>query len=165
MPGTPTSIDMSRKAERLVVEGVRRLMAGYATGDVGCWEMAWKLYAGELGAEQARKPSSELAHYARALKTHGKRSLCLFPYDCPRLCQDECLIASLVAAAQESDRAVLEVVGSALVLEEGVSETLFAAGEFADALKDCGLVLKPVDLSRLPLEECPLKRLSPARVH
>ncbi|WP_417677647.1 hypothetical protein [Roseibium sp.] len=165
MTGTPTSIDMSRKAERLVVEGVRRLMAGYATGDVGCWEMAWKLYAVELGVDHARKPSSELAHYARALKTHGKRALCLFPYDCPRLCQDECLVASLVAAAQAGDAAVLEAAGAALVFDEGVGETLYAAGEFAGALKDCGLMLKPVDLSSLPLEECPLKRLKPVRMH
>lgn len=165
MTGLQSTIDMSRQAERLVVEGVRRLMAGYATGDVCCWELAFALYAGELGPGPARKPSSELVHYARALNAHGTRRLCLFPYDCPKLCQDECLVAALIAAAQMGDEETLQAVGASLVSAEGLGDTLFAASEYAAALKDCGLTLEPVELSVLPLEECPLKQLGPFKGH
>jgi hypothetical protein len=163
MIGTQISIEISRQPERLVVEGVRRMMAGYDTADSGCWELAWQFYKKELGGQRARRPNAELAHYARALHDHGTRRLCLFPYDCRKLCQDECLVASLIAAAQADDGQALEAIGAALVCPEGLGETLYSACEFGDALKACGLVLQAIDFSRLSLKECPLKQFS-ARV-
>lgn len=165
MTGPLQTINISHQAERLVVEGLRRWMAGYATGDVSCWEMAWELYERELGPDRARKPLSDLSCYARALNTHGKRQLCLFPYDCLKCCQDECLVASLVSAAQAGDVGVLGSIGGTLVSPEGLAETLFAACEYGAALGDCGLSLEPVDLAMLSLDECPLKRLGAFKYH
>lgn len=165
MTGSQLSFELSRQPERLVVEGMRRMMAGYETADSGCWELAWRFYKTELGGHRARRPNAELAHYARALHDHGTRRLCLFPYDCRKLCQDECLIASLVAAAQAEDAPALEAIGAALVSAEGLGETLFSACEFAGALKECGLVLQAVDFSRLSLEECPFKQFSARARH
>lgn len=165
MIGSQLSYELSRQPERLVVEGVRRMMAGYETADSGCWELAWRFYKMELGGQRARRPNAELAHYARALHDYGTRRLCLFPYDCRKLCQDECLVASLIAAAQADDAPALEAIGAALVSPEGLGETLFSACEFASALKDCGLVLQTVDFSQLSLEECPLKQFSARALH
>ncbi len=160
MSGHQIAIDMTHQPERLVVEGVRRMMAGYDTADAGCWELAWQFYKAELGGERARKPSSELVHYARALNAHGIRRLCLFPYNCRKLCQDECLVASLIAAAQSDDDAALTAIGSALVSETGLGETLYSAREFGSALKESGLVLETITLSDLPLDDCPLKQFA-----
>ncbi|MBD8891703.1 hypothetical protein [Roseibium litorale] len=159
MPDLQTPDNQARRAERLVVEGVRRWMAGYATNDASCWEMAWDLYAAELGKDRARRPVSELSCYARALKTHGTRSLCLFPYDCPKLCQDECLVMAFVAAAQQQNTEAQNTIAKALFHPQGREDALFAASEFGSALGECGLILAVVDPGSLPLEMCPLKKL------
>ncbi|WP_153771566.1 hypothetical protein [Labrenzia sp. CE80] len=164
MTRSASPIDIQERAEWLVVEGVRRYMTGFSTGDISCWEMAWDLYVGELGKSRARRPVSELSCYTRALNTYGARHFCLFPYECKKLCQDECLLAALVAAAQVDDPDAVARISAALVAEEGLEETIFAATEFAASLKDCGLLLKTVDLSSMTLDECPLKKLN-SRFH
>ncbi|MEP0235662.1 hypothetical protein [Roseibium sp.] len=164
MTGSALPIDIQERAEWLVVEGVRRYMTGFSTGDISCWEMAWDLYADELGKNRARRPVSELSCYTRALNTHAARHFCLFPYECKKLCQDECLLAALVAAAQADDREAVSRISAVLVAQEGREETIFAATEFAASLKDCGLLLKTVDLSGMTLDECPLKQLN-SRFH
>lgn len=158
MTGLALPIDIQERAERLVVEGMRRYMTGYSTGDIRCWEMAWDLYSTELGRDRARRPVSELSCYARALNTHAARHFCLFPYDCTKLCQDECLVTALVSAAQADDRATMENIRSVLVTERGQEDITFAVTEYAAALADCGLHLKAVDPASLTLDDCPLKQ-------
>ncbi|WP_417667766.1 hypothetical protein [Roseibium sp.] len=165
MTGTAMPIDIGKRAERLVVEGLRRYMTGYSTGDILCWEMAWELYARELGRDKARRPISELSCYARALHTHAARHFCLFPYECAKLCQDECLVTALIAAAQSGDADAVEAIGNTLVNPEGVGDTVFAAHEYAAALKDCDLWLANIDLASLSLDDCPLKRLGAQNRH
>ncbi|WP_417687397.1 hypothetical protein [Roseibium sp.] len=158
-------IDIERRAEWLVVEGMRRYLSGYSTGDIRCWEMAWDLYSAELGSDRARKPISELSCYARALNKHAARHFCLFPYDCTKLCQDECLVTALVAVAQVGDTNTLEAIANVLVSQAGLNETVFAATEFALALQDCGLRLGTVDPDTLILDDCPLKRFGSQNRH
>ncbi len=165
MTGSAMPIAIEHRAERLVVEGLRRYMSGYSTGDIRCWEMAWQLYASELGPDRARKPVSELSCYARALNAHGTRHLCLFPYDCIKLCQDECLVTALVAACQSNDESVVETIGAALVTPEGLDETLFSAREFGSALSACGLRMQSIDPASLTLDDCPLKKFGALRRH
>lgn len=159
MPGSYNPDCQAGRAERLVVEGVRRWMAGYATNDTSCWELAWDLYASELGKERARRPVSELSCYARVLKTHGTRTLCLFPYDSPKLCQDECLVTAFVAAAQQNDTGTRNAIAEALFHTQGRNDAVFAASEFGSALSECGLMLAAVDPGSLSLELCPLRQL------
>jgi len=151
-------IDLTRQAERLVVEGMRRSMAAYATGDHACFDLAVKLYETELGPRRARRILSELCFYARALATHGTRTFCLFPYECPRLCQDECLVAALIAAEQAGDFSAAQDIANVLVADHGREDTRFAAGSFAEALSECALHLSPIDFSNLRIEACPLRR-------
>ena len=47
-------------AEHLVVEGLRRWIAGYQTGSIACWELAWNLYAAKLGVARARPAGQRL---------------------------------------------------------------------------------------------------------
>lgn len=156
MTGFSSGLNLASQADRLVVEGIRRWMAGYSTGDIGCWELAWSLYERELGSARARRPITELSCYARAVHTHGARRFCLFPYDCPKTCQDECLLVALVSAAQSGKGEQASALCSAIVQGEGCEETLFAATEFADALSACDLKLSDIDLLNLVPEGCPL---------
>ena len=158
-------IDTGLKAERLVVEGVRRYLTGYTTGDIRCWEMAWELYVKELGARPARKPISELSCYARGLNAYAARRFCTFPYDCAKVCQDECLIAALIAAVQHNDLAAVEAIGKTIVTPAGQDEVFYSAKHFAAAIEECGLRLKAIDLSMLSLEDCPLKKFAAATRH
>jgi len=158
MQPIPAPIDLTRQAERLVVEGVRRSMAAYVTGDHNCFDLALSLYDSELGPRRARRVLSELCFFARALAVNGQRTFCLFPYECPRMCQDECLVAALIAAEQAGELDIAEDIARALVTEDGRAPTRFAAGSFADALGECALHLAPIDFSNLRIEACPLRR-------
>jgi len=156
MTGRTSGLNLASQADRLVVEGMRRWMAGYATGEIGCWEMAWSLFERELGPARARRPVSELSCFARAVHTHGARRFCLFPYDCPKTCQDECLLVGVVAAAQSGRSAEAADLCAAIVSREGAGETMYAAAEFARSLTECDLTLTDIDLSALAPEGCPL---------
>ncbi|MTI43471.1 hypothetical protein E1178_07595 [Roseibium hamelinense] len=150
---------MSHKPDRLVVEGVRRCLSGYATKDHGCWELVLKLFEAELGRTKARHPLSDLSFYARDLHLFGKQAMCVFPYGCPNLCQDECLVAALVSASQAGDTDVAAAIAQFLVQDVGLASTIHSANALAGALMEIDLQLSPVSLEELQLAECPLKKL------
>ncbi|MTH96910.1 hypothetical protein [Roseibium sp. RKSG952] len=152
-------INMMRKPDRLVVEGVRRCLAGYATGDHGCWELALTLFERELGRSKARRAISDMSFFARDLHLHARRVFCLFPYDCPKLCQDECLIAAMVSAAQSGDGETLIAIAGALVEASGQEDICASARALAQSLSEIDLALSPVQAGALSLEDCPVKKL------
>ncbi|MBL6430835.1 MAG: hypothetical protein HPM95_05065 [Alphaproteobacteria bacterium] len=51
---------------------MRRWIAGYQTGSIACWELAWNLYAAKLGVARARPVITGLGCYARALNGYAK---------------------------------------------------------------------------------------------
>ncbi len=133
--------EQGTEAERLVVEGLRRWLAGYQTGSIECWELAWNLYAGRLGVTRARHAVSGLSDFARALNGWAKCGLSLLPYDCPHRCAHECLAVALVAAWQRGDREAATNIAEELVISGGLPFTLEAAANFADTLRRLDLVL------------------------
>ncbi len=137
----PASL-LDRKPERLVVTGLRCCMAGYAYGDVDCWETAWQAYCGELGTADARRLMGELQFWVRTLRSESARTIDLFPHGCGNVCRDECMALSLIAALQDHDEptaylAALHLAGAIgeeqrrAVVGSGRSyaETLAAAGQ------------------------------------
>jgi len=137
-PAAPTRAD---EAETLVVEGLRRWLAGYQTGSIECWETAWTLYAGRLGVNRARQAVTGLSCFARALNGWAKCGLSLLPYDCPHRCAHECLAVALVASWQRGDREAAANIAEELVVSGGLPFTLEAAANFADTLRRLDLVL------------------------
>jgi hypothetical protein len=129
------------EAETLVVEGLRRWLAGYQSGSIECWEMAWTLYAGRLGVTRARHAVSGLSAFARALNGWAKCGLSILPYDCPHRCAHECLAVALVAVWQRGDREAATNIAEELVISGGLPFTLEAAANFADTLRRLDLVL------------------------
>jgi hypothetical protein len=133
---------LDRKPERLVVTGLRCCMAGYAYGDVDCWETAWQAYCGELGTADARRLMGELQFWVRTLRSESARAIDVFPHGCGNVCRDECMALSLIAALQDHDEptaylAALHLAGAIgeeqrrAVVGSGRSyaETLVAAGQ------------------------------------
>jgi hypothetical protein len=94
---------LDRKPERLVVTGLRCCMAGYAYGDIACWETAWQSYCSELGTADARRLMGELQFWVRTLRSESVRAIDVFPHGCGNVCRDECMALSLIAALQDHD--------------------------------------------------------------
>lgn len=147
---------LDRLPERLVVEGFRRWMAGYDTGDIQCWELAWNLYAKALGPKQARGAMGELSGWVRCIRSCSARPMCLFPYGCGKLCRDECMAVSMLAGAQHRDEAALQAAAFQLVGTHRADDAIESARSFADMLGSFGqhllAVPKPVidDIAQRP---------------
>lgn len=60
---------LQRTPECLVVEGYRRWVAGYETGSIEPWEIAWSYYSRELGAVEGRRALADLSCFVRELRT------------------------------------------------------------------------------------------------
>jgi hypothetical protein len=135
---------LERAPEKLVVEGFRRWMAGYETQSIACWELAWALYAAELGPLEGRRALADLGHWVRTLRAHGEHTVSCFPYGCPRLCRDECFALTMIAALQNGDEASLAAALGGLVRPEGREAASEAASTFAATLGAAGQFLIPV---------------------
>ncbi len=127
--------------ERLVGKGFRYWMAGYQTGDIGCWEEAWRIYSSALGGSQAKSATSELACWVRAIQSSATRKIEIFAGDCHGFCRDECVAISMVAAAQHDACPAMRACAYALIGSSAVDEIVDSAGCLAARLKDCNQVL------------------------
>jgi len=138
----PAALD--RRAERLVVQGLRGWMAGYETGDIACWEAVWNDYCRELGHEKAKRVVSELAAWVRVLRNGAGRPIDCYPRPCRFMCRDECLALRLLGGCQKGHGPIASDSACKLIASSRVSEVLEAARCYAEELADAGLELDPV---------------------
>jgi len=135
------TFDPGLPPERLVLTGLRCWLAGYETGDIGCWELAWNTWSSELGTQGARQAVGELASWVRVLMRGCGRRLQCHPHACPGLCRDECFALGIVAACQHDDRAAARAAAFCLVGETRapfLDDVVTASDEFAEVLTCCG---------------------------
>jgi len=135
---------LERRPERLVVLGYRHWLAGYDTGSIDPWEMAWTLFAGELGAADGRATLATVADWVRELRARSDGSPRFYPHSCRWLCRDECLALAAVSALQHGDPASATVSLAALGHGGTGCGAGAAAGSVADQLFHVGQVLMPV---------------------
>jgi hypothetical protein len=133
-----------RPAEKLVLEGYRHWTAGYDTGSVVPWEMAWGLYSGILGGADARIALAELSHFIRTLGRCAHCPLRAFPFGAHHICRDECLTLGLIAANQHGDARAAELCLAALACAPSAQEAGKAATDFAAALSRFEQKLLPI---------------------
>jgi hypothetical protein len=133
-----------RPAEKLVVEGYRHWTAGYETGSVIPWEMAWGLYSNILGGSNARIALAQLSNFIRTLGRCAHCPLRAFPFGARHICRDECLALGLVAARQHQDLRSAELCLGGLVCAPRAREVGEAAGDFAAVLADFEQRLMPI---------------------
>ncbi|MBN9044941.1 MAG: hypothetical protein J0H18_04645 [Rhizobiales bacterium] len=135
-----------RLPEKLVLEGYRRWTAGFETGSVIPWEMAWALYAEVLGPEPAKRTMAELSHFIRVLWHCARCPLRAFPFDSQHVCREECLTLGLVSGLQNQDALLLDTCLEAIACRRHCDDVAAAARNFAQALADFGLTLLPIPI-------------------
>jgi hypothetical protein len=133
-----------RPAEKLVLEGYRHWTAGYDTGSVVPWEMAWALYSEILGDADARVALAELSHFIRTLGRCANCPLRAFPFGAHHICRDECLTLGLIAANQHQDFRSAELCLGGLACPARCGEMAEAARDFAAALSGFEQKLLPI---------------------
>lgn len=133
-----------RLPERLVLEGFRRWMAGYASGDLAHWEEAWNLYSGTLGPRDARVVVDRLARFVRTVRDWSICPIACFPGGCRHICRQECFALAMVAASQSRDLDCLSVAMRHLLDGDGHEEAMLPALAYAEAMRERDLLLMPV---------------------
>ena len=139
-------------AEWLVGVGFRCWLAGYDTGNIGCWENGWNEYNRVLGAQRAKRAVTELACWVRAVRASASRKIEYCPLSCPGFCADECMAISLIAASQHHRCPAMRACALALTGSDLVDPVIDAANAFADALEEANQHLSPEAVAALMAE-------------
>jgi hypothetical protein len=149
---TPTGASaalLDRPPERLVLEGFRRWMQGYASGDLAHWEEAWNLHAASLGSREARIVVDRLARFVKVVRDWSICPIACFPGGCRHICRHECFALAMVAASQNNDLDCLAAAMRHLIEPEGHEAAMLPALAYAEALRESELMLMPVPRSVL----------------
>lgn len=136
--------------ECLVGVGFRSWLAGYQTGDIACWEVAWTAYEHCLGLRAAKTAVSELACWVRSVNEAARRDITVFPSGCATFCADECLAISLIAAGQQDACPAMQACALALLGCSATDDVVRSSRCFATVLADLDQKLSPAVLARLP---------------
>lgn len=145
----PVGYHVDAPAENLLFSVYRCWMAGYATGDAACWDIAWEALAREMPEENAKPLFGEFHHFTRTLRATAAGDIGWRPAACRALCRDECLILAMVDAAQRDDRVQLLTAASHLLRSDGLHKALEATTTLAKALVRVGLFIAPVSAGAL----------------
>ncbi|MBV2142229.1 hypothetical protein KUG47_01805 [Falsochrobactrum sp. TDYN1] len=135
-----------RLPEKLVLEGYRRWTAGFETGSIIPWEMAWGLYTEALGRSEAKRAIAELSQFIRVLWHCASCPLRAFPFDSHHVCREECLTLGLISGLQNQDGLLLETCIDAIACKRRCDDVAEAARNFADTLADFGQTLLPIPI-------------------
>ena len=140
----PVGYHVDAPAENLVFSLFRCWMAGYATGDVACWDIAWDTLRREMPLDNAKALFGEFHHFMRSLRDGARREIGWRPASCRALCHDECLVLAMLDAVQRNDRVqLLEALASLLDADE-LNGALAATNAFGRALARNGLFITPI---------------------
>jgi len=115
-------------------------LAGYATGDVACWELGWQGASKLLPLADAKRIMAEVAYFARVLHRTHARALAILPYCCGRVTPDECLLVRLIGAAQRGQLVAAGRLAAEVTNSEDRVALVDAASDLGCALRECGLV-------------------------
>lgn len=148
-----------RRPERLVLEGFRRWMAGYNSGNLGNWEDVWNLYTLELGWRQAGLVVERLAQFVHTVRDWSICPISCFPGGCRHICRHECFALAMVASSQNQDPDSLAAAMGHLIDPQGHAAAIQPALAYAQAMRDNDLLLMPVprhvidDIAGRPVHE------------
>lgn len=129
--------------ELIVGYGFRGWIAGYQSGDIGCWEEVWKLYADVLGPPRARAAVGGLSEWAKSVAVASRHPISVLPLGARGFCRDESLAISMIAACQHNTCPAMRACAFALMETSLVDEVLHHAGTFALTLRSVDAVVSP----------------------
>lgn len=142
--GQGTGCYFDRAPEKLVLEGYRRWTAGFETGSVIAWEMAFGLYSEILGSREGNRALSELSFFIRTLRHCALCPLKTFPFGSHHVCKEECLTLGLIAGLQNCDMLAARTCLNAMACPSRQEEVENAAIGFAETLAELDQVLLPI---------------------
>ena len=137
--------------ERLVGLGFRYWLTGFRTGDISCWERAWRAYANALGTSVAKTAVTDLAGWVRAINKHSQRTLGTAAVDCDRFCRDECIAIEMISACQHHACPAMRACAFALLGCSMIDEVVQGAETFAATMRCADQVLPPSFVRGAPL--------------
>jgi hypothetical protein len=129
--------------ERLVGLGFRYWLTGFRSGDISCWEKAWRAYSNALGAAAAKTAVTDLSCWVRAINRHARRDLETAAVDCDRFCRDECIAIEMIAACQHNACPAMRACAFALLGCSLIDEVVEGAETFAATMRGVDQVLPP----------------------
>jgi hypothetical protein len=129
--------------ERLVGLGFRYWLIGFRTGDISCWERAWRAYSNTLGPAAAKGAVTDLSCWVRAINRHARRDLETGAVDCQRFCRDECIAIEMIAACQHHACPAMRACAFALLGCSLIEEVVEGAETFAATMRGADQVLPP----------------------
>lgn len=149
LTGANSASYFERLPEKLVLEGYRRWTAGFETGSIVPWEMAWVLYNGALGWSPAKQAIGELSHFIRVLRQCALCPLRSFPFDSHHVCREEFLILGLISALQNGDLRLLEICINAIACTRRCDDVTEAARGFSEILAEFSQTLLPISVQAI----------------
>ena len=141
--------------ERLVGLGFRYWLTGFRTGDISCWERAWRAYSNALGAAAAKTAVTDLSCWVRAINRHARRDLETAAVDCQRFCRDECIAIEMIAACQHNACPAMRACAFALLGCSLIDEVVEGAETFAATMRGADQLLPPSFTHGSPLLAMP----------
>jgi hypothetical protein len=152
-PQVPTtSIAEWPDAEVFLLTAFRCWLAGYETGDIACWELAWQGVSRKRPLADAKRIIAELGQFTRVFRQTLTRRFVFLPYYCARVTDEECLALQLVACAQQRNFIGAAQLAHKLSDNDDHADLVRAASELGDALKQAALTLTHAGMSE-PLAE------------
>jgi hypothetical protein len=129
--------------ERLVGLGFRYWLAGYRTGEIACWEKAWRAYTDVMGPTRAKHALTDLSGWVRAVNLHAQRPLEAPAVDCNGFCRDECVAIAMIAACQHNACPAMRACAFSLLGCSMIDEVVQGAESFAATMRGAEQVLLP----------------------
>ena len=134
--------DHRDEAARLVGFGFRFWLTGFRTGDITCWERAWRAYARVLGGA-AKDAVSDLSWWVHCISRHSQRDLSIAAVECDRFCRDECLAIDMIAACQHHACPAMRACAFALLGCSMIDAVVEGAESFAATMREADQMLPP----------------------
>ncbi len=127
----------------LALSVVRMIAAGYSTGDVACWDLAY------AGAERVLDPTMAghlvgcLTSLVRSVRATRRGDWSFMPASCCRVTGDECRLLTLLTAARAGQPAAVARLADAVAGGAPASEVQAAVLEVATVMAEVSRTLKP----------------------
>ena len=128
-------------AEVLALSITRFIAAGYATGDVACWDAAYSGAEHVLGQEPGGRLVASLTGLIRAIRAERSGGWMFMPASCCRVTADEEAIVRLLAIARDGDLRSIGRAAAAFAGSGSAPCTEAAARVAASVLDDVAAAL------------------------
>jgi hypothetical protein len=148
-----TSIAEWPDAEVFLLTALRCWLAGYETGDIACWELAWEGVRRQKPLVHTKRIIAELGQFTRVFRQTLTCRFVYLPYCCGRITDEECLALKLVACAQQGELIRAGQLAHKLSNNDDHADLVGAASDLGDALKQAALTLTYAGMSESPAQD------------